>query len=239
MSDDNDPQDDLPFDAGGGTEETDHPADDPETGGGQSIEREERLNEWEQRLEQRERELDQRAQELDQRERELDQQEEETLKRREQTVDLREELEDKEAELAEFESNLEDRRTALNERERELDERAQELDREAQTLEAYVGDQLGELEEQLGEQVESSVTAALEAQEFGSSGGRLGALRGVSLGLIGLVLVVGAVANVIAMQTGALPTLFAPAAATLNYAAITVLLLFGLSVNLAAAAGRV
>ncbi|MFC6974017.1 hypothetical protein ACFQL1_03960 [Halomicroarcula sp. GCM10025709] len=236
MSDDNNPQDDLPFETSEG-DESDQPPDGDVAGGGQSIEREERLNEWEQRLEQRERELDQRAQELDQRERELDQQEEETLKRREQTVDLREELEDKEAELAEFESNLEDRRTALNERERELDERAAQLDREAETLEAYVGDQLDDLTGELGEQVEASVTAAMESQDFGS--GRLGALGGVSLGLLGLVLVVGGVANGIALQAGGLPTLFSPAAATLNYAASTVLLLFGLALNLAAAAGRV
>jgi ribonuclease Y len=235
MSDDNSPQDDIPFGGDGGSD--DQSADPPEPEGGQSIEREERLNEWEQRLEQRERELDQRAQQLDQRERELDQKEEETLKRREQTVDLREELEDKEAELAEFESNLEDRRTALNERERELDERAATLEREADTLEAYVGDQLTGLQDSLGEQVESSVSAAMESQEFGS--GRLGALGGVSLGLLGLVLVVGGVANVIALQAGGLPTLFSPTAATLNYAASTVLLLFGLATNLAAAAGRV
>lgn len=237
MSDDNSPQDDIPF--GGGGDADDQPADPPEPEGGQSIEREERLNEWEQRLEQREQELDQRAQQLDQRERELDQQEEETLNRREQTVDLREELEDKEAELAEFESNLEDRRTALNERERELDERAQELDREAETLEAYVGDQLADLQGNLGEQVEASVSSALEAQDFGADSSRLGTLGGVSLGLLGLVLVVGGVANVIALQAGGLPTLFSPAAATLNYAASTLLLLFGLATNLAAAAGRV
>ncbi|MFB6161514.1 MAG: hypothetical protein ABEJ61_10125 [Haloferacaceae archaeon] len=205
---------------------TEDDTDDPDgadatDAGTADSERVRRLEEMEKRLERKERELDDREATLDERE-------QEALDRREEAVDLREELDDREA-------TLDERRAALDDRETALDERERELDRREETLSAYVGDQLSELEASIADTVRAEVTEAVETHDGGRS--RFGAIGGLLLALVGMVLVVAGVANGFGTVSGDVPQLFANTAA--NYGTTAVLVFCGLAANLAAAAGRV
>lgn len=205
-------------------------------GDGELDEREQRLGEKEERLDQKERELNKRERDLEKREQEI-------LERREENVDAREELERKEKSLEEKEEALDDRETALEERERELSRRAEQLETKEQALDDHVGDQLDEFESSLVGTIEDRVTEAVK-KHGGASPGRLGAVGGVLLGLVGIVLVVGGISNIFAVElvgragSSPIPTLFAAESVTTNYVVSAFLVLIGLAASLAAAAGR-
>lgn len=179
------------------------------------------------------RRLDKREEELDRRERELDEREEEILERREGVVDERESLEAREAELDDREEELDDREAAIRERERELDEREEQLDEHERTLEQYVGDQLADAQQAIAEAVEESVASAVR-EHGGGRTSRFGTIGGLLLGLVGMVLVIGGVANGFATEIPSIPTLFSSPAG--NFGASAVLIFSGLAANLAAAA---
>jgi len=216
-------------------------------------ERSQRLDEMEQRLKQKERELNKREQNLEEREQEI-------LERREDIVEIREELEKREAETEQLSESLDDRETAIEEREKELERRAEELNQKEQAISDYVDDRLDELELSLSETMnglesslsetmnglESSITESVNrsvteaVKNHGGSGStsRFGAIGGVLLGLIGMVLVVAGVANgFLEVAELSLPPLLSSSAG--NFGASAVLIFSGLAANLAAAAGRV
>jgi ribonuclease Y len=205
-------------------------------------ERSQRLDEMEQRLKQKERELNKREQNLEEREQEI-------LERREDIVEIREELEKREAETEQLSESLDDRETAIEEREKELERRAEELNQKEQAISDYVDDRLDELELSLSEtmnglessiteSVNRSVTEAVKNHGGSGSASRFGAIGGVLLGLIGMVLVVAGVANgFLEVAELSLPPLLSSSAG--NFGASAVLIFSGLAANLAAAAGRV
>lgn len=201
------------------------------------------LEERSRRLDEKEERLDQKERELNKRERDLEKREQEILERREENVDVREELEAKEEELEEKETALDDRETALEERERELSRRADQIETKEQALDDHVGDQLADLESSIGDTIEDRVSAAVKKHAGGSTS-RIGTVGGVLLGLVGIVLVVGGVSNIFAVElvgragSSPIPTLFAAESVTTNYVVSAFLVLVGLAASLAAAAGR-
>jgi ribonuclease Y len=183
-----------------------------------------------QRLDQREMGLDSRAEKLDEREDRLDEREQDLIDQREALAEKRTALEEREAAIETRETELQEREAAIETREAELKEYAAELDDRDQTLREYVGDQVGE-------SVEGVIVSALEDHAENTPHSRFGPTGGLVLGLFGLTLVVGGVANALATETGAFSA--ALGSTTGNVVLSAVLILVGLTGNLAAATDRV
>lgn len=238
--------------------------DDGETGGIQTKsdsddDRERELEKWEDRLDQREEGLDLRAEKLKDRAEELDQREADIETERANLEDWRADLDDWEAQLEQREQDLDDREAAIRERETELAERAADLDEKEQTLHTYVSDNLGDVDakitdavrESIGramqdiepgkaevdqESVDQTVSSAIDSAMADHKKGRFGAPGTVVFGLIGLALVAGGVSTIFLAEATNLTPLFADELA--NYGVAAALVLVGLAINLAAAAGR-
>lgn len=204
----------------------DSPAEPADAESGQARALEKRA----QRLDQREMGLDSRAEKLDEREERLDEREEGLVEERETLAEQRTALDEREEAIADREQELDEREAALDQRQQELEEYSAELDRRDQTLREYVGDQVGD-------SVESVVTAAMEEHAEGAQAGRFGPTGGLVLGLSGLVLVVGGVANALAIETGAFSAVLG--STTGNVVLSAAVILVGLTANLAAATDRV
>lgn len=183
-----------------------------------------------QRLDQREMGLDSRAEKLDAREERLDEREKGLVEQRETLAEKRTALEEREEALAKHESELDERETAIKKREQELEDYAAELEERDQTLREYVGDQVGD-------SVDSVISSALEEHTEQTQNGRFGPTGGLVLGLLGLAMVVGGVANALAVEAGAFSA--ALGSTTGNVVLSAALILVGLAGNLAAATDRV
>jgi len=217
------------------------------------------LEKWEDRLEQREEGLDLRAEKLKDRAEELDTREAEIEAERADLEGWRADLEDWEARLEQREQDLDDREAAIREREAELADRAADLDEKEQTLHTYVGDNLGDVETKMTDAVRESIGRAMQDIEPGKAEvdqesvdqtvsaaigdamadykkGRFGTPGTVVFGLVGLALVAGGVSTVFLAESANLTPLFADELS--NYGAAAALVLVGLAINLAAAAGR-
>jgi ribonuclease Y len=188
----------------------------------ESDERAERLDVREERLDQREMGLDSRADQLDERELELDRREEELSERRDDLAETREQLQQREEYIDQRESELDEREQTTRTREQELAERAEELDDKEETLREFVGDNVEEA-------VSSAMAEYTESRQFGPVGGLV-------VGLIGLVLVAGGVANAVAAQAGDVPALLG--GPTSNLVVSALLVVAGLAVTLGATTGR-
>jgi prefoldin subunit 5 len=199
--------------------------------------RAEELDRREERLNQREEGLDKRADDLGERAADLDERVVRLRERREELVDREDELDRREAGVEEAEQDIADRRAALNDREQDLNERAGQLDRQEATLERYVEDQLGDVEASLSSTVQEAVYSAFDGISVGDDDdGRFGTFGNLRLGLVGLVLTVGGVANAVAIQFEFGGVFGDP---MLDYGLSAFVVVVGLAANLAAAASRV
>ncbi len=198
--------------------------------------RAEELDRREERLNQREEGLDKRADDLGERAADLDEREVRLRERREELVDREDELDRREAEVEEAEQDIADRRAALNDREQDLNERAGQLDRQEATLERYVEDQLGDVEASLSSTVQEAAYSAFDGISVDDDDGRFGTVGNVLLGLVGLVLTVGGIANAVAIQFEFGGVFGDP---MFDYGLSAFVVVIGLAANLAAAASRV
>lgn len=199
------------------------------------TDREQRLELKAERLDQREEGLDRRAERLGERADELDDREEELHNQRDQLDELRDELDEREAQIEQRTEELDDREVALQERERDLSDRTAELDRYEQILEEYVGDNIADVEESLTNMIHAGVSSAIADTSSGGTG-RFGRIESVVIALVGILLIVGGIANGFATQIDGIPALFTNT--TTNVAATAILMFVGLAVNLAVTADR-
>lgn len=200
----------------------------------EAMTREQRLDRKRDRLEQRELGLDKRAEDLNQRETDLDERAA-TLDERKRELDVPDTtLDERETRIAAHEEELDERESTLEERAEQLKDRAAELDRKEQTLHEYVDDQLGDIEDSIGKTVQESVSNALI--HYNSDSSRLGTTGRLLVGLAGIALVAGGVANAVAGVADYTTLLNSTSA---NFAVSAVLLLVGLGATLGAVTTRV